>query len=164
MSLTVPGGAVYSILLLRGGKIVAGCKDKKLRVWEGSSHTPREKQGHTGSVLCLSAYGSDDYVSGSSDGTLIQWKDGKVLYVMSGHEDSVLSVASLTDGRIVSARYYLITYAQQRHDNPRLVGGRWRHPRNPRRRCEFHRTCIRIQDCFRQWRSKRRIVGCGWWC
>jgi WD40 repeat protein len=44
-------------------------------------------------------------VSGSSDGTLIQWKDGKVLYVMSGHEDSVLSVASLDDGRIVSARY-----------------------------------------------------------
>jgi WD40 repeat protein len=66
------------------------------------------KSGHSGSVLCLDAYGSDDFVSGSSDGSLIQWKDGKVCCKMTGHEDSVLSVASLSDGRIVSARYELV--------------------------------------------------------
>ncbi|KAL3897500.1 MAG: hypothetical protein SGCHY_003376 [Lobulomycetales sp.] len=118
-------GAIYSILLPTASTrnsaslcLIAGCKDKRIRIWSVSGDSTSLLVasspeilvgGHIGSVLCLSHYPLNydgpgwSFVSGSSDGNVLVWNASRPVMLLSGHSESVLSVAVVPDGRIVSS-------------------------------------------------------------
>jgi sterol desaturase/sphingolipid hydroxylase (fatty acid hydroxylase superfamily) len=102
-------GPVQSVALSADGqRMVSGCKDGTVKVWEAA--TGREERTLLGSgsaVLSVAvSLGGDLILAGNTDGTVKVWDavTGLERFTLAGHGGSVFSVAITADGsRIVSA-------------------------------------------------------------
>jgi len=64
-------------------------------------------KGHSGAVRCVAALPNGNIISGSSDGTLIEWdkNTGQSLKTLKGHSGAVRCIAALPNGNIISGSY-----------------------------------------------------------
>lgn len=87
---------VHSVCMA-GERIVSGCNDGAVRIWDMKGNELAVWKGHAGVVNSVCIEGGR-IVSGSSDCTLRIWDmNGKVLAVCSGHQLPVMSVCIAGD-------------------------------------------------------------------
>eukprot|EP00944_MAST-04C_sp_MAST-4C-sp1_P003425 g3425.t1 len=85
------------------GRIVTGCWDKTVKIWNIDGTLRNTLRGHSGEVSSVAILGPDRIVSGSWDKTVKIWNtNGECLKTMEGHSGGVNSVAILGPDRIVS--------------------------------------------------------------
>ena len=103
------GSGVYSLAVLRDGRLAAGCKDGGVRLVEvgaraGAGAVTATLRGHTGTVIALAALPDGTLASGSRDNMVRLWDVGAQACVatLAGHTDWVRALTVLADGRLAS--------------------------------------------------------------
>ena len=113
-SLTPPGveaarleghrSGVRAVAALGDGRIVSGCDDGTIRIWNAATGEIVHLDGHQGGVTALAVLSDGRIASASRDRTIRSWDVAAGVEVarLEGHKDSVNALAVLPDGRIVS--------------------------------------------------------------
>ncbi|MFO0928067.1 MAG: sterol desaturase family protein [Gemmataceae bacterium] len=98
---------VLAVAMSSGGeRIVSGCEDGTITVWDGGGHKLRDLRDHTRAARCVAVSGDGRrIVSGGFDRTVRVWdaETGESRRVVTAHTSGVLGVAISGDGTRVAS-------------------------------------------------------------
>ena len=103
------GGSVWAVLAYDQQRIITGCADQIVRVFDKGGKIVSEMKGTTDVVRSLcrvsNAHVSGaDFASAGNDAVIRLWRmNGAEVGQLHGHENFIYSLASLRDGRLVSS-------------------------------------------------------------
>jgi len=83
-----------------GQRFISGGFKGDIRLWDAATRKPLgEMRGHNRAVRAILPLPSGDFVSGSDDGRLILWHDGRI---RAQHEGAAVTALALFQGQVVS--------------------------------------------------------------
>jgi WD40 repeat protein len=83
-----------------GQRFISGGFKGDIRVWDAATRKPLgEMHGHRRAVRAILPLHSGDFVSGSDDGRLILWHNGRI---QAQHEGAAVTALALFQGQVVS--------------------------------------------------------------
>ncbi|WP_169807723.1 NB-ARC domain-containing protein [Herbidospora mongoliensis] len=99
--------AVTAVAIMDGGRLVTGCRDGTVYVWDIDKGTPiRKFKEHTAAVTAIARAPEGTLLAtASADRSIIlwNWEEGTASAVCSGHTDSVTAVAIAADGTWIAS-------------------------------------------------------------
>jgi len=101
-----PGAVRAAALSPDGARIVAGCTDGHIRIYDTATGEVVQTLDHPGEIKTLrfAPDGSGSFVTGSTDRIAHIWdlRDGRLLQTFTGHTDTIISAAWSPDSRRIA--------------------------------------------------------------